>query len=153
MTHDLPMRISDAERVLALLGEMTDEDAGRTYQEIAAIRTSFREWCRIADEAFVERFAGKNIPVQTASGERRLYVANDKRTKCPNKTAALLAIVEAVGGDLDQVANTLSSDAFKPGACKVVLGQRYDECFVTEEVPDIKTGSPKRIVRQTQEEQ
>ena len=77
-------------------------------------------------------------------GSVRYYVAANKTTKCPDQRAALEAVLEAGGGDLDKLAEMLASGAFKPGACRKFLPpEKFAALFVTTETADLKEGVAK----------
>lgn len=76
-------------------------------------------------------------------GELRWYVGTNRTHKCRDVRGTLAALLEATGGDLDRVAECLSSSAWKPGAAKAVLPDA-DAWFETVETPDLKTGKPER---------
>lgn len=149
---ELSTSMMDAGDMLARLDAMSPEEAGEFYSRVAALKAEFREWCQALDESMVEYVQSNgDVPIQTADGTKRLYVGVEKRTKCPDPKATLQAMFEASGGDFDAVARCLASGAWKHGACRPVLGERWGECFTVEEVVDLKTGAPKRALKQTQE--
>ena len=56
-------------------------------------------------------------------GDIRYYVAPDKTTKCKDVAKALYAIIAACNGDMDRLPGFLSSDPFKSGAARTLLGE------------------------------
>lgn len=81
-------------------------------------------------------------------GDKRWYVGVDRKHKPALPMPELVALLmEETGGDFDRFCELLASDALKPGACKKVLGERFDEAFETKTVTDLKTGEPRKSVR------
>lgn len=78
---------------------------------------------------------------------KRLYVGRDRSYKCRSVEQTFEALFETVGGDQALLCEHLSSGAWKPGACKRTLGERFVEMFDEVEANDLKTGSAKRIVK------
>lgn len=151
---DLAKQVTDLALNVGRLDGMTPVQAGDLYARAQVVKANFRAWCQWIDAALIDYMTdhGTDIPITTAEGEKRLYVGIDKRTKNTSPKATLERLLDAAGGDLGVVAECLSSGAWKPGACRGVLGEKWSECFTVEEVPDIKTGAPKRVLKLTQEE-
>jgi len=151
---DLSAQIIDLADTLRRLDAMTPQQAGDLYAQAQVVKANFRAWCQLIDGGFIDYMLDHHtdIPIKTADGEKRLYVGTEKRTKCPSPKATLERLLNLTGGDLGTVAECLSSGAWKPGACRELLGDQWGECFTVEEVPDIKTGTAKRVVKTTQEE-
>jgi hypothetical protein len=80
-------------------------------------------------------------------GDVRYYVGTTKSHKPHDLRYALHRTLEAVGGDLDALADALSSDAFKAGHAKKILGEHFDEVFATTEKLDLRTGKPARELK------
>ena len=53
----------------------------------------------------------------------------------------------ATGGDEALMCEALASGAWKAGACKRILGDRFGDLFEETVAQDLKTGSAKRIVK------
>jgi hypothetical protein len=82
------------------------------------------------------------------NGDVRYYVGPNKTTRCNDLRATLTALLDACGGDMQEVCRHLSTSAFKPGACRETLAESdYAELFITAETPDLKEGKPKRRVQ------
>lgn len=81
-------------------------------------------------------------------GEVRYYAGVNKTTKCEDKSAAVGALLDATGGDVDKLSECLASDGLKPGMCRAVLGdKKFGALFVTKETADLKTGKPVKRVQ------
>ena len=78
---------------------------------------------------------------------KRLYVGTERGYKCRDQGATFVAVLEATGGDEALMAEHLASGAWKPGACKKTLGDRFGDLFEETVAQDLKTGSAKRIVK------
>lgn len=77
-------------------------------------------------------------------GDIRYWAGTKKTTKCRNPGQAVNVVLEATGGDFDLLGSLLSSDPFKHGACRDVLGERWGEVFEVTEKPELKEGKPKK---------
>jgi hypothetical protein len=76
-------------------------------------------------------------------GTIRYYVGPKRKTKLQlTLERALTILIESAQGDVGTVAGCLSSDALKHGACRDVLGDRWDEVFVVVEETELKEGKP-----------
>lgn len=86
------------------------------------------------------------------SGEIRYYVGPNKTTKCLDLKATVEAVLTATGGDTDAFVRTLSTSAFKHGACREVLPpEDYAALFKTTETPDLKTGVASKRLQKVNE--
>lgn len=74
---------------------------------------------------------------------KRYYNAQETKTKCRDKKALIEALLDATKGDIEALAELLSSDPFKQGACKIPLGDKWDDHFEVVLVNKGKTGKPK----------
>lgn len=151
---DLSTQLIDANDLLRRLDAMTPTEAGEFYANVQMLKANFRAWCGLVESGLIDYMTEKrmDIPIVTAKGEKRLYIGTDKKTRNPNPTDTLARLLTATGGDLNAVAECLSSGAWKPGACREVLGDEWGSCFTVEEVASIETGAPKRVLKTTQEE-
>ena len=102
------------------------------------VKDSIIEWCR------------KNGDLEVGEGNR-LYVGPKKETRCLNPAAALEALIDATGGDITAVAEALAAQPFKNAAAAKLIGPAASDLWVTEEVPDVKTGKAKRELKQVNE--
>lgn len=78
---------------------------------------------------------------------RRIYPGWNRRTVCKDTAATLEAIISATGGDIEAVAECLSANCFKPGACRGPLRDEWPRHFEQREIRDIKTGKVKRGIK------
>lgn len=79
-------------------------------------------------------------------GTVRYYVGVDKTVKCKDVKGTLELMLSSAEGDMDRVAACLSSDAWKHGACKEVLGDKvWAEAFETTSKDKLEEGkAPKQ---------
>jgi hypothetical protein len=80
-------------------------------------------------------------------GDTRFYKTIDKTDKprdVPRMTYKALAA--KAGGDEDAVLECLAADAFKPGACRKLLGDEYHLHFKTEIKYEVATGKPRKVI-------
>ena len=137
---DLIRMTTDAARAIT-----TEADADTVCRAITfrdALKDATRALCDQIEESVIEWI---RVNGEVSIGDVRYYVAPNKDTKCKSVLGTLRAALEATGGDVDSIAQLLSASAWKPGACKKVLGE--DVCralFETRETDALKTGEPPR---------
>lgn len=79
-------------------------------------------------------------------GTRKIYVGTKKDTKCKDLKPALVALLEASGGDWEAFAECLSSNAIKYGAAKTVLGEDvWAQHFEVVTKTELKEGEEKPV--------
>ena len=64
-------------------------------------------------------------------GEKVMGAGHDKKVECVDQQKAFEAIMDAAAGDCEAIAKTFAAGAFKPGACKTLLGDKFKEYFKT----------------------
>lgn len=146
MSTDLSTQISSQiDRIAA--GEATADEALMFMNKVALFKAATKELASRAEQALI---AYIDLHGDLDAGDRRYYVGTEKKTTVIDKEDALKALAAACGGDIAQMASYLTSEPFKPGACRT-LGM--DSHFVTETKKDLKDGAPIRKVVATQGEQ
>jgi len=101
----------------------------------------------MATEALIEWIDGNG---DLEMGEKRWYVGTTKRVKLRDSFAAAEALLDATGGDLVEFCEALASEPFKQGHMRTVLGDaEHERLFSVDIVKDLKTGKPRREVKQT----
>lgn len=64
------------------------------------------------------------------AGPKTYYVGDEKKEKNNDVRKTAEEVLTVSGGDLDLFCTTLSTNAFKPGATKKLLGdEKFKECF------------------------
>jgi hypothetical protein len=112
--------------------------------KLKALAERARELKRQFDEQLLEYIEANG---DVTIGEVRYYAGYEKETKCVDVSSALLSLLDATGGSLRYLADTLSSQPIKHGAAKKLLSPAvYDELFVTSLKPDLKEGKPVKKV-------
>lgn len=122
----------------------TAEDFLTVQHVVAGMKQVMRDYDQLAKEASLE-FINEHGPVETET--ERYYVGSKKTTKCRDTGKTLEAILTETGGDFGAAVELMASEPFKPGACKGVLGDSWERCFIVNETPDLKTGKPKKEVK------
>jgi hypothetical protein len=112
---------------------------------IKALQAKLREFAQEVEEALIEHI-GLHGDVEIGDG-KRLYVGTQRDYRCRDNAATFVAILGATGGDEALMAEALSSGAWKPGACRKLLGDTFGNHFEETVAQDLKTGSAKRIVK------
>ncbi|MBK8246430.1 MAG: hypothetical protein IPK85_03390 [Gemmatimonadetes bacterium] len=136
------------------LDALSPEEIGDFYTRRQALNTLWRDFCQQTDKAIIEIITERrqDVPIQSAMGVRRLYVSPEKKYVCEQPTATLSALMVATGGDIEAVAGSLSSGAFKVGACRKHLGDDFDRHFTMTLTPDLKEGAGlKKVLKVTKE--
>lgn len=113
------------------------DNASATYREMR------EEWKRLSVE-YLETEGDVTI------GESRYYAGNVKSYKPRLEQAAMLeTLLTAFDGDMHQVADCLSSGAWKPGTVRSLLDndERFGTLFETITQVEAKTGKPKREMK------
>ena len=123
--------------------DANDEDFLAATDAGAALTEVVKEYKARLKDAQIE-YLGEAGNVPTATG--RYYVATARKTKCRDVPLAVDAVLQACGGDFDQLLRRLSSQPLKHGACGAVLGDEWAKHFKVEEQQDVKTGKPARVI-------
>lgn len=105
-------------------------------QRLKEIHAQLKDRLEVAAIAFIK----KHGDIQ--DGTRRFYVGVAKTTKCTDLRGTIEAVLLASGGDFDAFAGCLSSNAFKPGACKDILGEAFGKLFKTSDEDEMREGKP-----------
>lgn len=127
---------SDADQVCIAIDAI--DNAKRRIREIdAALKKSLIDW--------INRNGDITI------GSKRYYVGNKKTTKPRDLERLCEAAITAAEGDFATFADSLSANAFKPGACKKLLGDAWDRHFEETIADDVKTGKPKKVINMIDE--
>lgn len=130
----------------------TPEEFIRLWDFIQHAKRQIRTIEQMAEPAMIALLqrVKANTGNDLAVGDIRYYVGPEKKTKCRDVRATLTKLFEYAAGDIETVANCLSSDALKPGACKEVLpGDVYADSFAETVKLDIKTGKPAKSIHRT----
>ncbi len=81
-------------------------------------------------------------------GDVRFYPGVRAVWKCPDAAAAMRAVLDACGGDLDATAGYLKSDPFKHGSCRGLLDvEDFRRVFVISNLDELREGQPVRLQR------
>jgi hypothetical protein len=114
------------------------------------------QWAKEQDRRLKEamtrhiQMTGRDLVIGTV----RYYVGTKKDTKDRSPRHTLEVLLEAVAGDLDKLAEALSTNAIKHGAARTILIEalgedagrsKWVECFVVEEKTELKEGKPVRV--------
>jgi hypothetical protein len=112
---------------------------------IKALQAKLKEFSQEVEEALIEHISAHG-DIDIGDG-KRLYVGTERGYKCRDNAATFVAILGATGGDEALMAEALASGAWKPGACRKLLGSTFANHFEETVAQDLKTGSAKRIVK------
>ena len=112
---------------------------------IKALQAKLREFAAEVEGALIEHIT-LHGDIDMGDG-KRLYVGTERGYKCRDSAATFVAVLEATGGDEALMAEHLASGAWKFGACRKTLGDRFSDLFEETISKDLKTGSAKKIVK------
>jgi|13_taG_2_1085334.scaffolds.fasta_scaffold90657_2 hypothetical protein len=131
----------------AILAINDESDAANVCEALDLIdvyKRAIREADRLLKEQLIDWI---NANGELTIGEKRYYVGNTKKTKPVNLERLCEAAITHAEGDFGAFAEALSANAFKPGACKALLGDEWGQHFIVEVVDDVKTGKPKKDIK------
>lgn len=111
-------------------------------ENLAFMKGQISELSKQLDAKLIE-WINKNGAITI--GTRRIFVGEDKSTKCKDVKAAMQALLEASGGDWDQVVQCLSANAIKHGAARTVLEDKWGDHFEVIEKTELKEGVEKPV--------
>ncbi len=122
--------------------------------KLAFCKASIKEWEGRIDAALFA-YIEANGPQQV--GPIKYYIGTAKTTKCRNVGKALEALLQATGGDFDEVVACLSSGAIKYGACRnwfepAIWDTHFEQIVKREIKEDGSEGAPIRELVTANEE-
>lgn len=136
-----------ADAVLSVNDTMTSDQVLEIRERVLFAKAKLKELEQTLEEGLIEWMRANGDLV--ISDDKRLYIGQDKRTRCNDPAATLEALLTATGGDFGAVCDCLSSGAWKHGACRKPLGDAWDEHFTTETVDRVKVKeADKRFAKQ-----
>jgi hypothetical protein len=129
---------------LARLDESADVEAViDLYQRTQVVKRKLREFDQELKAEMV-RWIDANGEIEI--GTRRFYVGPKRTVKVIDKEAAAESLLEALGGDLTEFVECLTSEPFKQGHVKKLVGpNRHNELFRTETVTELKEGKARPV--------
>jgi len=152
MTTDLPEK--PAQTLATMQSEIASFDTETDSDKILELRNRLdflsgviREMKHDLEGVLVE-WINKNGDL-VINDDTRLYVGTQRRVKCKNNQAVFDKLMESLGGDIEQVLGALSSNAWKHGAAKNILGsQEFETHFEQTILPDVRTGKVRKVVKE-----
>ncbi len=131
--------------VMTIEPSLSVDEVMTIYERVQFAKQETRRIEADLKEAMVE-YIQANGPIEV--GTKKYYVGDDKTTKCVNVASTVNAILSATYGDVGRLAELMSAQPFKHGACKMVLtADMHSQLFVTETKPKLKEG---KAVKQLQ---
>ena len=134
--------------VLAIHDEV---DAGQVCQaidKIDAYKRAIKEIDATFKQALIEWI---NRNGEVTLGTKRYYVGTTTKTTARDLERLTEAAITACQGDFGRFCEALSSNAYKPGKCREILGDDWGIHFYEEVVKDVKSGKPKKDVKMIDE--
>jgi 5-methylthioribose kinase len=107
-----------------------------------------RELVKLAEQIAIE-WIQENKRDLIVSDTVRYYVGTEKKEACKDVRAACEKILDKIAGDFAAFADCLSSNPFKFGAVRKLLGDAYAATFTTTTVTDLKTGKPAKALKKS----
>jgi hypothetical protein len=130
-------------------------DCDSTPEQIAEVVLAMEAWSdavkesqKMLKEALHEWLNQQDKGTQLIIGTKKYYIGSTVTKKANDNAAALQALFEATGGDMEEVGKCISSgaSAFKLAKCKQVLGdEAYKEQFTELVKKDVKGETVKTL--------
>lgn len=130
--------------VLEISDHSDAQDVCELIDKIDFAKRSMRELDALLKEKLIDWI---NANGELTIGTKRYYVGSTKKTKPVDLEKLTEAAITACQGDFSAFVEALSANAYKPGACKKILGDEWGKHFVVETIDDVKTGKPKKDVK------
>lgn len=139
MTTDLTTLRSS---VLGISAEASVEQIADVLGRVEIATKALKEIKALAEERIIERIREQG---PFTVNEIRYFIGPKKTTKCIDPIGTADAILQAIGGDLEQFVAVLAAQPYKHGAVKALIGEeRWSRLFKVSEEVDLKTGAPIR---------
>jgi hypothetical protein len=122
------------------------EALAEAWARLRAIEEARREIKQLVDEAALEHIREHG---EFEIGDLRYFEGVDRDTRDADPRMTFEGLMLATGGDLDALKECLASGAFKPGACRKVLGDDFERYFTTTVKQDVKTGRARKVIGTT----
>lgn len=136
----------------AVLADPTAMDTGAAIELLNAagfMKEKLKELATKCDE-ILKAFIQKNGDIEV--GTCRWYVGTETHHKPRDHGTVLKTLLAHFDGDMDSLANTLASDAWKTGAVRKALGDDvFEALFDTIVRADVKTGKPVKKLKKADE--
>lgn len=126
--------------LLAAEIEPTRDDILAALNHCKRLKEVASEFVKRAEELLTQ-YVEKNG--EFIDGGIRYYVASEMKYKCNDIREMIEEALVRTGGDVDALCLLLSTNAFKHGACKKLLGDDFKKFWTVSEAVDLKTGAPK----------
>jgi hypothetical protein len=123
--------------------ECSSEDALDQIMRMECLAKSLRDAAALVEKAR----QGFGMEQVARHGEAAMFpyrVGVEKDEWSRDVKATLTGMLDVAAGDFDAVADCLSSNAWKPGAAKKLLGTRWGEFFTTFEEERLKESTGKK---------
>ena len=132
------------ESILAIHNEAEADQVCKAIDKIDAYKRAIKDIDATFKEALIDWI---NRNGEVTLGTKRYYVGTTKKTKPRDLQRLTEAAITACQGDFAAFCEALSSNAYKPGKCREILGDDWGDHFYEEVVQDVKTGKPKKDVK------
>lgn len=124
--------------------DMTTDQVLHLFNAVQHAEERMKEIKRVMTEGLIA-WIEKNGDLEI--GDIRYYVGTQKRIKCIDPQAVIDEFLNNYS--YEDLVSSMSSQPFKYGTVRAKIGDaRFDELFMTGEAPDLKTGKPKKVVKQ-----
>jgi hypothetical protein len=128
--------------VLGVVAESSPDDVAHALMVVDGLMQRARE---IRADLESRVLAWIKEPGEITVGDTRDYAGVESDVKCRNKSLTLEKLLQATGGDLERVAELLSADPYKHGACRTVFeesgdGTTWNDCFERRQREVLKDG-------------
>lgn len=145
MILDSALQVLHSEAV-SIASEKSAERVADIFNRIKAAKTHVREIEASLEAALIEWIDEHGELVVC---DKRYYVGRETKIRCTDKAGAMDAVLSSAYGDVATLLGVLCSEPFKPSATLVLVGpEAFQRCFASEVTKDLKTGKPKRVLKQ-----
>lgn len=129
---------------------MTSDQVANAVHEADNLLRVVKEYRDLVKDGAIEWIdAHGAIDYESVEGPKRMYVGTTKTKFIPDGKAEPLleALLNASGGDVAAIGRCISKTGYKVTECKSLIGQDADDFFEVRVTSDIKTGKPKRGIK------
>lgn len=131
--------------VLAIGLDMTPDQVCEVWTRVENAKAAARELGQLLEGAIIEWIEANG---DLTIGDQRYYVGTERKVTCTDNAGTMDAVLFAGGGEEAALLECLSSQPWKHGAVRGLIGDDdFNRLFKTEVRPDLKTGKPKKVVK------
>jgi hypothetical protein len=143
------MTDTDLVKRIASIGSLSD--AYQVLEVLMAVQKAKQDaaaWLKDCEREVIAWMKDNDVRSLDIDESKRYYIGTSKKISCRSNEKTADAVLTVCGGDLKPFCETLSSNAFKQGAVKSMVGEKkWAELYKVETVDDLKTGKAKKSLK------